>query len=60
VRQVAAQRGIELVDLAARFADSDLLVLFDAPDGDLIHPADAGYDQVAARVQQALLAASRR
>jgi lysophospholipase L1-like esterase len=60
VRAVAAERGIELVDLDSLFAGGDLEVLFDAPDGDLIHPADAGYDQVAARVHQALLSASGR
>ena len=60
VRAVAAEQDIELVDLDALFAAGDQRVLFDAPGGDLIHPADPGYDLVAARVHQALLAASGR
>lgn len=60
VRAVAAQQDVPLVDLDALFAAGDQQVLFDAPEGDLIHPADAGYDLVAARVHQALLAASGR
>ena len=59
-RSLATEQEIALVDLDALFSTGDLEVLFDAPDGDLIHPADAGYDQVAARVHQALLAASGR
>ena len=60
VRSVAAEQDIELVDLDTLFAAGDQHVLFDAPEGDLIHPADAGYDLVAAGVHQALLAASGR
>ena len=54
VRATGSDLQVPVVDLAAVFAGGDLRRLFDAPDGDLIHPDDEGYDLATAQIYQAL------
>jgi len=51
---------VPVIDLDALFATLDRHELFDAPGGDLIHPADTGYDLMAASIYEALAAVSGR
>jgi lysophospholipase L1-like esterase len=60
VRATGRKLDVRVVDLDALFAGRDRHTLFDAPGGDLIHPADAGYDLMAASIYEALEGVSGR
>lgn len=60
VRATGRKLGVPVIDLDALFATLDRHELFDAPGGDLIHPADTGYDLMAASIYEALAAVSGR
>ena len=60
VRATGRKLGVPVIDLDALFATRNRYELFDAPGGDLIHPADTGYDLMAATIYEALAAVSGR
>ncbi|MFQ5768796.1 MAG: SGNH/GDSL hydrolase family protein, partial [Acidobacteriota bacterium] len=54
VRKVARETGAPLVDLEALFAASGKENLFAHPEGDMIHPGDAGYRLIAQALARAV------